>query len=68
MASTASDQSQNGHGHDHILRPRAVKPGNPQVLRAQSEDQGLRPNGATDILLSVTSRFVLFSRGGIKDG
>jgi sterol O-acyltransferase len=39
--STSADVTVNGNGsadHDHILRPRAVKPGNPAVLRAQSEE------------------------------
>lgn len=66
MVPTASDQGESGQ--DHILRPRAIKPGNPQVLRAQSEDQSLRPNGATDILPSVISRFALFNRCAILCG
>ena len=40
--SSSADIRVNGdgieNGHDHILRPRAVKPGNPAVLRARSED------------------------------
>lgn len=34
-------------GTDHILRPRPVKPSNPMVLRAMSEERGssLKPNG-----------------------
>ncbi|MCJ1399527.1 hypothetical protein MMC11_002729 [Xylographa trunciseda] len=43
MASTASSHDQDNH--DHILRPRAVKPGNPMVIRAMSEEQTLKPNG-----------------------
>jgi hypothetical protein len=39
--STSADITANGNGsanHDHILRPRALKPGNPAVLRAQVEE------------------------------
>jgi hypothetical protein len=39
--STSADITTNGNGradHEHILRPRAVKPGNPGVLRAQTEE------------------------------
>jgi sterol O-acyltransferase len=39
--SSSSDIRINGNGHtdhDHILRPRAVKPTNPAVFRAMSED------------------------------
>jgi len=42
--STATDAQANGNGrldHDHILRPRAVKPSNPGVLRALSDDRHL---------------------------
>ncbi|MCJ1238448.1 hypothetical protein MMC14_006437 [Varicellaria rhodocarpa] len=53
MASTASNSEQNGHSH--ILRPRAVKPGNPSVLRAQNEQQSLKPNGSSDHLSSALS-------------
>ena len=36
------------NGGDHILRPRPLKPGNPVVLRAMSEERsGLKPNGNT---------------------
>lgn len=35
MSSSADTGTVNGHGsHEHILRPRAVKPGHPAVLRA----------------------------------
>ncbi|MCJ1337867.1 hypothetical protein MMC09_003151 [Bachmanniomyces sp. S44760] len=44
MASFSADQ--NGT-HDHILRPRAVKPGNPMVLRAQSQEGILKPPSIT---------------------
>ncbi|PBP24907.1 hypothetical protein BUE80_DR004094 [Diplocarpon rosae] len=39
--STSADITVNGSGdadHQHILRPRAIKPGNPAILRAMSED------------------------------
>ena len=39
---------------DHVLRPRVVKPGNPLVQRAQSEERGLMSNG--DHLPSGVSR------------
>ncbi len=45
---------QNG-GTDHILRPRPVKPSNPMILRAQSEEGTLRPNGQTESQLSAMS-------------
>lgn len=50
--STSAEIHINGNGrldHDHILRPRAVKPGNPAVLRAMSEDGLLAPNGTKDL-------------------
>ena len=47
-------------GTDHILRPRAVKPGNPLVQRAQSEEAaGLTINGGADHLPSGVSRYYL---------
>ncbi|CZT49305.1 related to acyl-CoA sterol acyltransferase [Rhynchosporium secalis] len=37
--SNSADVIPNGNGHhDHILRPRAMKPGNPAVLRTQSAE------------------------------
>lgn len=50
-----SPSYQNG-GTDHILRPRPVKPGNPMILRAQSEEGSLKPNGNHDGQLSGISR------------
>ena len=55
MASLSSS-IQNGVP-DHIIRPRPVKPSNPMVLRAQSEDGNLKPNGQADTILSGTSRY-----------
>ncbi|CZR68454.1 related to acyl-CoA sterol acyltransferase [Phialocephala subalpina] len=52
--STSADIQINGNGHanhDHILRPRAVKPGNPAVLRTLSEEGLLAPDSAKDALL-----------------
>ncbi|KAF8851999.1 hypothetical protein BDZ45DRAFT_630981 [Acephala macrosclerotiorum] len=47
--STQIQPNGNGHAsHDHILRPRAVKPGNPSVLRTLSEERLLAPDGAKD--------------------
>lgn len=51
---TSSSQAQNG-GPDHIIRPRPVKPSNPMVLRAQSEEGTLKPNGHLDTGLSGAS-------------
>lgn len=34
--------------HDNILRPRAVKPMNPEVLRALSEDGYFKHNGSNE--------------------
>lgn len=45
------------HPHDsadHILRPRAVKPINAQVLRTQSEERGLKPNGISSIAPGIS--------------
>ena len=50
--STSADVHVNGNGkpdHDHILRPRAVKLGNPAVVRAMSEEGLLAPNGTKDL-------------------
>lgn len=57
MASSSS-QTQNG-GPDNIIRPRPVKPSNPMVLRAQSEERNLKPpNGHIDtIIMSGVSRY-----------
>jgi sterol O-acyltransferase len=49
-SSTDMGMNWNGHAnHDHILRPRAVKPTNPAILRAVSEDRDLAPNGHNEI-------------------
>lgn len=44
---TAADPRTNGN-HEHILRPRAVKPMNPEVLRTLSEDGYFKPNGSNE--------------------
>ena len=44
----------NGDAHDRILRPRAVKPPNPAILRAMSNDK-LAPNGNREQPESGTS-------------
>lgn len=54
MASSSS-LIQDG-GPDHIIRPRPVKPSNPMVLRAQSGEGSLKPNGHIDTVMSGTSR------------
>lgn len=51
--SSSTDIHINGNGdanYDHILRPRAVKPSNPAVLRAMSDDKLLAANGNKEIL------------------
>ena len=49
MSSTDIHINGNGNAnHDHILRPRAVKPPNPAVLRAMSEDGYLAVNGTKE--------------------
>ena len=53
---SSSSLTQNG-GPDHIIRPRPVKPSNPMVLRAQSEEGSLKPNGHIDTVLSGASRY-----------
>ena len=40
--------NQNRDDADHILRPRAVRPDNPMVLRAQSDERSLKPNIASE--------------------
>ncbi|KAM3070420.1 Sterol O-acyltransferase 2 (Sterol-ester synthase 2) [Clarireedia jacksonii] len=48
--STSADVYTNGDSHDHILRPRAVKPPNPAVIRTIGEE-GLQPTIAiTDVV------------------
>ncbi len=49
--STSTDINTNGNGdasHDHILRPRALKPGNPAVLRTMSEEGHLAATNAKE--------------------
>ena len=54
----SSSQTQNG-GPDHIIRSRPVnKASNPVVLRAQSEERSLKPNGHIDTIMSGVSRYV----------
>jgi sterol O-acyltransferase len=55
--SSSTDIHMNGNGdaiHDHILRPRAVKPSNPAILRAMSKDR-LAPNGNNELPETGTS-------------
>ena len=55
MASSSS-QTQSG-APDHIIRPRPIKASNPSVMRAQSEERNLKPNGHIDTILSGVSRY-----------
>ena len=55
MASSSS-QTQNANP-DHIIRPRPVKASNPTVMRAQSEERSLKPNGHIDTIMSGVSRY-----------
>ncbi|TVY39908.1 putative sterol O-acyltransferase [Lachnellula occidentalis] len=51
MSTTSAEPQLNGHNkadHDHILRPRPVKPGNPDVLRTLSEEGLLTINGTKE--------------------
>jgi hypothetical protein len=61
---TSADPYMNGN-HDHILRPRAVKPMNPEVLRAQIEDGYSHTNGHTlkaeNVASSSQTRSELFA-------
>ena len=61
---TSADPYMNGT-HDHILRPRAVKPMNPEVLRAQTEDGYFHTNGhpqkVENVISSSQTRFELFA-------
>ncbi|CAL3972169.1 unnamed protein product, partial [Diplocarpon coronariae] len=46
--STSADITINGNGHadhEYILRPRAIKPENPAILRTMSEDLMQTSNG-----------------------
>ncbi|MCJ1372627.1 hypothetical protein MMC20_003852 [Loxospora ochrophaea] len=47
--------NQNRDDADHILRPRAVRPDNPMVLRAQSDERSLKPNIASETPSGVSS-------------
>lgn len=65
--STSAQVQANGTGngrHDHILRPRAVKPANPSVLRTLNEEGLLAPDAIKDASLngnvSGQTRCVLF--------
>jgi hypothetical protein len=42
---STSTESHAGGDHDHILRPRAVKPINPQIERALNQEGYLKVNG-----------------------
>jgi hypothetical protein len=42
---TAVEPQMNGN-HGNVLRPRAVKPMNPEALRAQTEDDYFHANGS----------------------
>lgn len=45
-------------GTDSIRRPRPIKPGNPMVLRAQSEEGSLKPSHGSEQLPSGISRYI----------
>lgn len=46
----------NGHAdHDHILRPRAVKPTNQAVLRTLGEEGYLSVNGTDNIETGIST-------------
>lgn len=54
--STSADHHTNGNGNtDHILRPRAVKLGNPMVLRAQ-EEEGLTVGNHKELAESASGQ------------
>jgi sterol O-acyltransferase len=58
--STSAETTVNGHSpanHDHILRPRAVKPGNPALLRTQQSDEGLLAVGPGNLNSSGQTRY-----------
>ena len=60
--STSAEVTVNGNGpanHDHILRPRAVKPGNPAVLRTRS-DEGLLAVAPGNVGSSGQTRCAIF--------
>lgn len=67
--STSSEPflSSNGkENHDHILRPRAVKPGNPVIIRALGEDGLLSVSGNKDAsqhngIASGQTRYALYN-------
>lgn len=47
---------------DNILRPRPIKPGNPMILRALGQENGLKPTQGVESLASAVSRFVLYPK------
>ncbi|KAF2502575.1 hypothetical protein BU16DRAFT_449555 [Lophium mytilinum] len=55
MNESSSIDPRNLDGHLEVIQPRARKPGNPQILRAQFDDGGLRPNGALQSSSNVSS-------------
>ena len=62
MMSTSADIQTNGNGHtshDHILRPRALKPANPAVIRAISEEGLLSVESAESNTTSGQTRYIL---------
>lgn len=72
--STSAEIRLNGNGnaaHDHILRPRAIKPGNPDVIRTLGEGGLLAVNGNRDAFeqnanISAQTRYSFpYTRHGI---
>ncbi|KAI4134850.1 MAG: hypothetical protein LQ347_001174 [Umbilicaria vellea] len=57
MSSSALHDVQNDP--DNIIRPRAVKPGNPMVLRAMSEEGAIKADPTSELLPSDGSRSAL---------
>lgn len=57
MSSSALHHAQNDP--DNIARPRAVKPGNPTLLRAMSEEGAIKANPMSEQLLSDGARSVV---------
>lgn len=57
MSSSARHDVQNDP--DNIVRPRAVKPGNPMVLRAMSEEGAIKVDPTSELLPSHGSRSAL---------
>jgi sterol O-acyltransferase len=49
MTESSSIDARNLDGHPEVVQPRARKPGNPVILRAQFDDGGLKPQSSSGL-------------------